>query len=205
MIDLSAILASPLVEGFDRRVDRLADGLRGSETADRVMYGISEAANHSILWHSINAVDALVGGPAHRRPALRRSIILATEQALVNGAVKAVFRRDRPTPAMESPHRLRKPRTSSFPSGHASAGACAATLLSEDLGMAPLWWATAAVVSWSRVHVSVHHGSDIVGGLIVGRALGVAASRVWPDSRRPAGPVDPSDRSSGVPSQGFYR
>jgi len=52
--------------------------------------------------------------------------------------VKSFFRRKRPEWLSETPrpHRLRRPRSSSFPSGHASAAFTAATILSED---DPLW------------------------------------------------------------------
>lgn len=169
----------PLVATFDDRVDALAARLRGRGAADRAFYALSQAANHSLLWHGINLGDALVAGRAGRRRALRRSIILAVDQAVVNGPVKLVFRRGRPQPAIDHPHPLRAPVTSSFPSGHASAGACAATLLSHDLGAGPLWWSLAAGVAWSRVHVGVHHGSDIAGGAVLGLALARIGERLW--------------------------
>lgn len=169
----------PAVGAFDRRVDGFAARLRGHPVADRVLYGLSQAGNHSMLWHGINAVDAAVGGRDRRRRALRRSVILATDQALVNGPVKWMFRRGRPDHIDEHPHALRTPVTSSFPSGHASAGACAATLLGRDLGAAPLWWGLAAAVAWSRVHVGVHHASDVVGGTVAGVVLARLADRAW--------------------------
>lgn len=172
--------ASRSVRRFDEWVEGSVAPLRGQRFFDRSFYALSEAANHSILWHGINLVDATVGGPLHRRRALRRSVILGIEQTLVNGIIKSIFRRDRPQPLEHSPHRLRTPRTSSFPSGHASAGACAATLLSHDLGVAPVWWTTTGVVSASRVHVGVHHPSDVLGGLVIGRLLARVAERLWP-------------------------
>lgn len=177
---ISRFLSSRAVQSLDRSADRLADGLRGNKPADTAMYALSELANHSVLWHGINAVDAIVGGPDHRKAAFRRSAILAMEQALVNGLVKSLVGRNRPVSDVVSPHRLRKPRTSSFPSGHASAGACAATLLAQDLGGAPIWWTAALTVSWSRIHVRVHYMSDILAGLVVGRALALAVSKLWP-------------------------
>jgi undecaprenyl-diphosphatase len=172
------LLDSPRVRSFDRRADELAARLRGHGPTDRALYALSQAANHSLLWHGINAVDALVGGPDHRRRALRRSIVLVAEQAAVNGPVKSLFRRDRPDHLTDHPHQLRTPLTSSFPSGHASAGACAATLLSRDLGAAPLWWGLAGAVAWSRVHVGAHHASDLVGGAVVGAVVGRLAGGI---------------------------
>jgi undecaprenyl-diphosphatase len=144
------------------------------------VYLLSEAANHSLLWHGINLADAVVGGRSHRRRALRRSVIVAVEQAVVNGPVKSLVARERPDAHDDHPHSLRTPRTSSFPSGHASAAACSATLLSRDLGAAPVWWALAGAVSWTRVHVGVHHASDVAGGLALGTLLARVAAAVWP-------------------------
>lgn len=172
------LLDAPPVRAVDARGDRLASDMRGHPSVDRVMYGLSQAANHSILWHGINLIDAVTGGADRRRRALRRSLVLGLEQAVVNGPVKSSFRRDRPDHIDDHPHDLRTPRTSSFPSGHASAGACAATMLSHDLGAAPLWWGLAAAVAWSRVHVGVHHTSDLLGGAAVGATVGAVAVAV---------------------------
>lgn len=182
---VAGVLKRPAVQRFDRASVELAERTRGNPAVDRVAYALSEAANHSILWHAINAVDAVTGDSLRRRAALRRSVILGVEQALVNGPVKLVTRRPRPVSDDEHPHALRRPATSSFPSGHASAGACSATLMTRDLGHGWLWWSLAAVVAWSRVHVGVHHGSDIVAGAAVGRVLGAVAGRAWP----PMGPT----------------
>lgn len=187
------------VRRFDEWIEGSVAPFRGRRSLDRSFYALSEAANHSILWHGINLVDAAVGGPLHRRRALRRSVILGIEQTLVNGVVKTLFRRDRPEPLEHSPHRLRTPRTSSFPSGHASAGACAATLLSRDMGAAPLWWTTAGVVSASRVYVGVHHPSDVLGGLVIGRLLARIAERFWPTPEAPH--PQPPTGTAGAPSR----
>ena len=176
----------PAVAGADRATDAVADRLRGRPVPDRVLYALSQAANHSLLWHGINLADAVVR-PAHRRMALRRSAILVAEQALVNGPIKTVFRRERPVHVQDHPHDLRTPSTSSFPSGHASAGACATVLLSRDLGLAPRWAGLAVVVAWSRIHVGAHHASDVAGGAAIGAALGLAAGRMWPPPDTPSG------------------
>ena len=186
MSPVRRLLEGPTVAALDGGGSRLADRLRGRPTVDRAMYGLSELANHSVLWHGINLIDALTGDRDRRRRALRRSIVLAAEQALVNGPLKSSVRRERPSVDDPHPHALRTPQTSSFPSGHASAGACAATLLTHDLGRAPLWWGLATVVSWSRIHVGVHHASDVAAGAVVGSGLAAIAGRIWPAPTGPA-------------------
>jgi undecaprenyl-diphosphatase len=56
----------------------------------------------------------------------------------------------------------------------------AAVLLAEDDDLAPLYFALAAAVATSRVYVKIHHASDIVGGAVLGTALGLIARKVWP-------------------------
>jgi undecaprenyl-diphosphatase len=179
----TTLLAHPRVVRLDAAAAGVATVARG-RGADRAIYLLSQAANHSMLWHGINAVDAVVGGPEHRRRALRRSVIVAVEQAVVNGPVKSLVARERPEARNDHPHALRTPRTSSFPSGHASAAACAATLLTRDLGGAPLWWGLAGAVAWTRIHIGVHHASDVAAGLALGRALAGVAGGLWPAPTR---------------------
>ena len=96
------------------------------------------------------------------------------------GLLRHHLERERPEHAAERPHHLRAPSTSSFPSGHASAAAMAVTLLNEGSRIRPLNAALGAVVASSRVHVRIHHASDIVVGLAVGRVLAKVWQRVWP-------------------------
>lgn len=168
----------------DARIGHWLACLRGKPVIDRVIYAVSEAANHSILWHGINLIDLLTGIARRDRRrcqrALRRSTIQGIEQAVVNGPVKMLVERQRPAEDMLHPHRLRVPLTSSFPSGHATAGACAAELLAADMGHRRMWWTLAVVVGWSRIHVGVHHPSDVLAGWVVGAGAAHAAERFWP-------------------------
>lgn len=183
--------SGPVVAAFDAGAERLALRLRGHRVADRVLYGLSEAGVHSGVWHAVDLVDAgvatVVRDRARRRRALRRSALLVAEEVVVNIGLKRCFRRVRPTHVSDHPHLLRRPRTSSFPSGHASSSACAAVLLGRDLGHTWAWSLLAAGVAWSRVHVGAHHASDVAGGLVlgalVGSALGSAADHGTPAAR----------------------
>ncbi len=173
----SEVVLNP-VDAFDDAVDRQFDRLRGNALADLVMYTTSELADFSLLWHLVSTARGL-RSERHFREAVRLSGVLAVESTLVNGVVKSLFRRQRPIPEFVRPHHLRMPLTSSFPSGHASAAFCAAGLLSDGDRLWPLYYATAALVASSRVHVKIHHASDVLAGAVVGATLAQVARRVW--------------------------
>lgn len=163
-------------EALDEAVEQLFDRLRGNPMADRVLYTASELGNFSILWHALAWFGAT--SKEGRRRALRVSAALAVESALVNGPIKSAFNRSRPLAEHNHPHRLRQPLTSSFPSGHASAAVVAAVLLSESRRRWP-FWAIASVVAASRVHVRMHHASDVVVGALVGGVTARLFKRIW--------------------------
>ena len=166
------------VEGIDTAVDAWWErALRGKPALDRIMYSASEAANHSRLWHALGAAQA-VARRSHR-PAAELSISLLAEAVLVNGVIKTAFGRRRPVFAGNRPHALRQPLTSSFPSGHASAAMVAASLLSRRSPWAPAYYALGLVVALSRIHVRIHHASDVAAGIGTGAVLGAVARRLW--------------------------
>jgi undecaprenyl-diphosphatase len=168
---LSSILEHSAVAYFDEAVDHQFEALRSNNTANRLFYGLSEAANHSLLWHGLTWTRALLF-PRRRRDAVEISLALGLESALVNGPIKMLFRRERPQVSGARPHKLRQPHTSSFPSGHATSAICAALLLSRRSKFWPFYWVLAALVAVSRIHVRIHHASDVVGGALVGFGLG---------------------------------
>lgn len=171
--------AARAVARFDSAVERRVDRVRGNPHLDRVMYAASALGDFSLIWHLVSATRALA---PDRRPehAVRVAAVLAVESALVNGPVKNLFRRHRPAWEQERPRRLRRPRTTSFPSGHASAAMTAAGVLAERDPLWPLYYALGAVVASSRVYVKIHHPSDVVAGALLGVAIARVARRVWP-------------------------
>ncbi len=180
-------MASPLTRAkravvvFDEQVDAAFDRVRGQRTVDRVMYGASELGDWSLIWHLLGAAQALRPG-ADPMSAVRLSAVLGVESVLVNGGIKQLFRRSRPVWNREHarPHRLRTPRTSSFPSGHASSAFTALTVLGRNDPLWPAYAVVAIVVSSSRAYVKIHHASDVVAGAALGVGLGAVANRIWP-------------------------
>lgn len=170
------------IRRFDEAVERAFDRLRGRPLADRALYTASELGNHSLVWHLLATAQGLRRGGDLAGTA-RVIAILGIESAVVNGPIKSMFRRQRPVIDSPRPHRLRTPRTSSFPSGHASAAAVFTVVAGQDDPWAPAYAALAAVVASSRVHVRIHHPSDVVGGAAIGVALGAALRWWWPAGR----------------------
>jgi undecaprenyl-diphosphatase len=167
-----------------RRFDEVVDGafgrLRGHRLADRLFYGASAVGDHGLIWVMLGALRGL-RGDHHWRAAVRVSAGVGIESIVVNAGIKSLFRRTRPVLIEPRPFPLRMPLTSSFPSGHATSAFCAATLLADgDPGLAPLYFGAAAIVALSRIHVKIHHASDVAGGIAIGLLLGQIGRRIAP-------------------------
>lgn len=155
---------------IDDAVDAAWDSIRNVPGADRVFYTASEAANFSKIWHALSIARAIALRDPRR--AVATSAALGIEAALVNGPIKSLFERERPK-VDDRPMKLRKPKTSSFPSGHASAAVVAASFLTPGMGPAGKLAirVLAGVVSTSRIHVRIHHATDVAAGAATGWAL----------------------------------
>lgn len=167
------------------RLDEAADAawgrvFRGHAVADRTFYLASELGDFSVIWLLLAAAEG-VRSEADADASIRLALLLLGESLLVNQGIKRLVRRPRPINADERPHHVRLPRTSSFPSGHASSAMAAAGMLSHrHPKAAPIYYGMAAVVATSRVHVKVHHVSDVIAGAAIGVVYAQVAKRLWP-------------------------
>jgi membrane-associated phospholipid phosphatase len=161
------------VHELDEAVDKWLEPHR-SPALDRLFYGLSSAADHGLIWHAIGALSALEAREPRR--ALRLSAMLGVESALTNGLVKSFFRRGRPPEHFENddplPFGMRRPITSSFPSGHAATAFLAASVLSERGTGRAAYFSLAGLVAFSRVYTRMHHASDVAAGAALGLVLG---------------------------------
>ena len=168
----------PQVDAFDERFDALLEPLRGNPIADRVFSTASHVGDFSLIWHGIGIVRGIAKGRPDQVIVL--ALMVGSESLIVNQGVKRLFRRERPTQTGDDRMRVRKPTTSSFPSGHATSAAFAAMVLSgwdgPKVGM--IWWKFAAIVGISRVYVRIHHGSDVVAGAVIGTLFGLIGRRI---------------------------
>lgn len=165
-----------MMRRLDERGDAALEPLRNRRSLVVFFGFLSTIGDFSIAWHLIGLIRA-IGSMPRLREALVLSAALGVESLIVNQGVKRVFRRQRPTTNGDHRFEIRTPRTSSFPSGHASSATFAAIILTSYTGLpwAWLWFAIAALIAVSRVVVRIHHPSDIVGGIVTGALLAAIA------------------------------
>jgi len=179
-------MSGTVVDAFDDRVDSVVARWRGHPVADTVARGASALGDHGLVWFLI----AVVRG---RRPGRRRAVAAwaivfsGAVTPVVNILAKGVVGRRRPEVRADDPRPARIPRSTSFPSGHALAAWCAATLLARDDPLAPAYYLVAGTVSASRVHLRQHHATDVLVGAALGMALGRAGRRLAPPWRSGSG------------------
>ncbi|MEI7547228.1 MAG: phosphatase PAP2 family protein [Actinomycetota bacterium] len=151
--------------------------MRGrSKSIDKLFRIASELGDFSLIWQIVGGLRGLTSDH-HANQAFLFAALIGAESLIVNQGVKRLFRRTRPTEAGDPRFPVRRPSTSSFPSGHASAAFFAATILTAWSGWPtlPAWFALACIVAVSRAYVRIHHASDVVGGALVGLALAQVA------------------------------
>lgn len=141
-----------------------------------------------LLTTLFNRGDAWLAGmiiAALRDPRQRRVIVdvlpaLWLTAGVVEGPIKQVFRRQRPFISVVRAIVVgKKPGNYSFPSGHSAAAFAGAYLLTRHYPwLAPLFYAIAALVGFSRVYLGAHYPGDVLSGALVGSVLADAFRRV---------------------------
>ena len=158
--------------------DRWTGRLRGARWADGGASVLSNLSDYGIVWVLAAFWKARHTGPARRRAVVALATAGVTSYA-VNQAVKQLAGRSRPDSSDMRSEALpvRSPTSSSFPSGHTLAAFCTAAVLPDGPAARRAACAFAVAVAASRVHIRAHHTSDVLGGAIIGAALGTLVRR----------------------------
>jgi membrane-associated phospholipid phosphatase len=170
--------------------------------ADAVFAGLTELG--SITSPAVASAVLAVGG---RRSTAVKAAGAAGTTWLLGQGLKRLYLRTRPYDRLPDVVRLLigRPRGTSWPSSHPAVLVAFLTVAGEELGLSRAERAAlnalAAIVGVSRVYLGVHYPSDVVAGLLLGRAMGLAwlaAARSRP-AHGPASsrPVPPGPAASG--------
>ncbi|OLT46751.1 glycerophosphatase [Saccharomonospora sp. CUA-673] len=150
--------------------------------ADRGLIVLTHSADKALLWWAVAGLLATRKG-AYRRGALRGLGSVGIASLSASFVAKELLPRRRPASSQVPEHRrlLRRPTSSSLPSGHAASAAAFVTgvaLEAPTMGLALL--PLAAAVSYSRVHTGAHWPSDIGAGAGIGIGAALVTRRWWP-------------------------
>ena len=118
------------LHAFDLKVDRLLEPTRNFKPTILLFTTATALGDFGILWHIVGIVRA-VADSSRVKQALILSALMGIESLILNQGIKPFFKRKRPTVKGDTRFKIRTPRTSSFPSGHASSAFFAAVVLTR--------------------------------------------------------------------------
>ncbi len=141
---------------------------------DGIFPFITESDNWMLLYLTTFVWLFWKGGKAGRICGVALILAVALNDAVVTKFLKEFFERERPCRALEGVRMLVGCGPGkSFPSAHASNNFAAAYVFSRYFRkMSVLFYVIAALMAFSRIYVGVHYPSDVIGGAIVGVAVG---------------------------------
>jgi len=176
----SAAINHPEFVEADQDVFDAINAGHGPE-ADRVLLTVTELGS----LYAAGAAAASLFVVGRRRTATRALAATCGTWLLLQGMKKVV---DRPRPLDADPDGTRqlvaRPNGMSWPSSHPAVLTTFTRVAARDLelGVASRVALSAldATVATSRVYLGVHYPSDVLSGLLIGRAV----ARLWPRARR---------------------
>lgn len=167
-------------DAFDRAVVAWVVGHRNPDLT-AIAADLTALGSRTLLTIATVLIAALLW-TSRRRLAALDTVLACTAANLITSATKALL--ERPRPALDA--QLVHPGGYSFPSGHSSgitALLTATALHTIEAAATPAQRIVLGVfhallilaVGWSRIYLGVHYPTDVVAGICVGVACGLAA------------------------------
>ena len=145
---------------------------------DRLMPFVSGLSNHGEIWILFAAL--LLFLPKQRKYGVSASCALVLDLVACNMVLKPLIDRARPFVLRPNLSLLvPPPGDASFPSGHTAAAF--AVVFALWTAKSPLWrpaLVLAAVIAFSRLYLYVHWPTDVLGGILLGAAVGWAGAKI---------------------------
>lgn len=144
---------------------------------DKIMPIITKLGDVGIVWFAISI--ALIISKKYRRIGWVCILSLFISSLIGEIFLKHTIQRTRPFNVVAGIDLLvRKPITSSFPSGHTTASFAVAYVISKTIkDFKPYVIVLAILIAFSRLYLFVHYPTDVLAGIVIGLLSGMAAVR----------------------------
>lgn len=147
---------------------------------DVIMKSVTFLGNIGIFWIILALVFLFI--PRYRQCGVSMAFALILSLIFTNVLIKNIVARPRPfavDPSLLNCFLLKKPTDWSFPSGHSSASFAASVAYfcnngRKKSGAALI--ALAALISVSRLYLSVHFPTDVIAGIVLGIIYGISGA-----------------------------
>jgi len=138
---------------------------------ERLAILLGRLGEYGAVWLAIGCLLALLDG--ERRAEWLATGLLGPAAIGINFAVKLAVRR--PRPVLEGlPPLGGAPSSLSFPSAHATSSFACATAMTRVAPEAAVLFLLAAAIAACRPYLGMHYPSDVLAGVLLGTALGLA-------------------------------
>ena len=151
-----------------------------NEVMTSIMSAVTSLGNNGLIWILIAAIFIIF--KKTRKMGITMSLSLVLIFTTVNVIIKPLVDRARPfevnTYILNS-ILIELPNDSSFPSGHTAAAFAAATAVfccNRKYGVCLL--VLAFLMGLSRLYLAVHFPTDVIGGVIIGTAVGLISYKI---------------------------
>lgn len=145
---------------------------------DRIMPEISLLGNGGLIWIILTA--AMLFSKDYKKIGLTLTVGLTLSLVMGNMILKPLIARPRPCWSEAGMQLLiAMPRDFSFPSGHTLSSTISTVIIllyNKKIGTAAV--ILALLIAFSRLYLYVHYPTDVLGGILIGIVIAIAAYRI---------------------------